>query len=125
MIHFNKNEHSEGSKDRHYKIRPLINTIRASMFTSEETIVQSVDEVMISYKGTRACNLRQYIVNKPDKFEFKFFARASTDGIIHDIIPCPYQGSTTFDHIETDFEGDETNMLLSTKVAIALYDLLS
>ena len=61
-LHFNDNECAEGSTDRFFKIRPLINSIRLSMLKIEETVVQSVDEVMITYKGTRAGNLRQYIV---------------------------------------------------------------
>ncbi len=53
-----------------------------------------VDEVMIRYKGTRVGILRQYIGNKPDKWGFKFFCRASSSGIIHDLLL--YQGASTF-----------------------------
>ena len=88
------------------------------MLKVEETVVQSVDEVMIAYKGTRAGNLRQYIASKPDKWGFKFFARASCDGIIHDFIP--YQGASTFDHIGVNLSASENTMNLSTKVVVAL-----
>ena len=73
---------------------------------------------MIPYKGTRAGNLRQYIANKPDKWGFKFFALASTDGVIYDILP--YQGSTTFENLNTNLTSTENNMNLSSKVVIAL-----
>ncbi|CAM4458235.1 unnamed protein product [Leuciscus chuanchicus] len=53
-----------------------------------------LDEVMVAYKGTRAGSLRQYIANKPDKWGFKLFCRASSSGIIHDFLL--YQGASTF-----------------------------
>ncbi|KAK3889337.1 hypothetical protein Pcinc_006654 [Petrolisthes cinctipes] len=57
------------------------------MFRAElQTQKQSVDEVMVAYKGKTAGNLRQYIKNKPDKWGFKLFARASQDGFIHDMV---------------------------------------
>ena len=48
---------------------------------------------MVGYKGKTAGNLRQYIKNKPDKWGFKLFSRASEDGFIHDMVL--YQGATT------------------------------
>ncbi|XP_065812570.1 piggyBac transposable element-derived protein 3-like [Labrus bergylta] len=50
---------------------------------------------MVVYKGKTAGNLRQYIKNKPDKWGFKLFARASEDGSIHDMVL--YQGKTTLE----------------------------
>ena len=47
----------------------------------------------MGFKGKTAGNLRQFIQNKPDKFGFKLFSRASEDGFIHDMIL--YQGDTT------------------------------
>ena len=47
--------------------------------------------VMVAFKGTTAGSLKQYIQNKPDKFGFKLFCRASSDGFIHDILM--YQGA--------------------------------
>ncbi len=49
---------------------------------------------MIGYKGTRAGILHQYIENKPDEWGFKVFCRASSSGIIHDLLL--YQGASTF-----------------------------
>ncbi|KAK4315423.1 hypothetical protein Pmani_013340 [Petrolisthes manimaculis] len=64
------------------------------MFRAElQTQKQSVDVVMVAYKGKTAGHQREYIKNKPDKWGFKLFARTSEDGFIHDMIL--YQGKTT------------------------------
>uniref|UniRef100_A0A8D0A1K3 PiggyBac transposable element-derived protein domain-containing protein n=1 Tax=Sander lucioperca TaxID=283035 RepID=A0A8D0A1K3_SANLU len=89
-IHFNDNQQCDGSPDRFYKIRPLFEMLRKQCLLIPSTYKHSVDEVMVSYKGTRAGNLRQYIANKPDKWGFKVFCRASSSGIIHDLLL--YQG---------------------------------
>lgn len=57
-----------------------------------QTPKQSGDKVVVPYKGKTAGNPRQYIENKPDKWGFKLFARASSDGFIHDMVL--YQGKT-------------------------------
>ena len=123
LIHFNNNDEVAENTDRFYKIRPVIDYVRTSCLKISETAVQSVDEVMIAYKGTRAGNLRQYIASKPDKWGFKFFARASSDGIIHDILP--YQGSITFEHINVDLSQNEKDMNVSSKVVITLAKSMS
>ncbi|KAA0195347.1 hypothetical protein HAZT_HAZT003510 [Hyalella azteca] len=43
-------------------------------------------------RGKTAGNLRQYIQNKPDKWEFKLFSRALADGFVHNMVL--YQGLT-------------------------------
>ncbi|KAA0196451.1 hypothetical protein HAZT_HAZT000794 [Hyalella azteca] len=48
---------------------------------------------MVGFKGKTAENLHQYIQNKPDKWGFKLFSRASADGFVHDMVH--YQGLTT------------------------------
>lgn len=53
--------------------------------------------MILAYKGTRAGSPRQYIANKPDKWGFKLFCRASSSGIIHDLLL--YQGASTFFNI--------------------------
>ena len=78
----------------HLKIKPLYDMITKIFLKVEPTTKQSIDEVMVSFKGTTAGSIKQYIQNKPDKFGFKFFCRASSDGFIHDILM--YQGATTF-----------------------------
>lgn len=117
-LHFCDNENAVGATDRFFKIRPLIDSIKLSARKVAETSVQSVDEVMIAYKGTRAGNLRQYIQNKPDKWGFKFFARASSDGFVHDLLP--YQGAPTFESHDVVLNDQEKEMNLSSKVVISL-----
>ncbi|KAG0713556.1 PiggyBac transposable element-derived protein 4 [Chionoecetes opilio] len=95
MVHFNDNSKIPGTIDRFFKIRPLFSFLNNAFKTETQTPNQSVDEVMIAYKGKRADNLRQYIKNKPEKWGFKRFARASEDGFIHDMVL--YQGKTTLE----------------------------
>ncbi|KAG0730052.1 PiggyBac transposable element-derived protein 2 [Chionoecetes opilio] len=71
MVHFNDNSLIPGTIDRFFKIRPLFSFLNTAFRTKTQTPKQSVDEVMIAYKGKRAGNLRQYIKNKPDKWGFK------------------------------------------------------
>ncbi|XP_028324766.1 piggyBac transposable element-derived protein 3-like [Gouania willdenowi] len=97
FIHFNDNQQCDGSPDRFYKIRPLFDMLRQQCLLIPSTYQHSVDEVMVAYKGTRAGSLRQYIANKPDKWGFKLFCRASSSGIIHDLLL--YQGASTFFNI--------------------------
>lgn len=113
-LHFNDNSQTNGSPDRFYKVRPLFDMLREQCLRIPATNAQSVDEVMVTYKGTRAGNLRQYIANRPNRFGFKLFCRASSSGIIHDFLL--YQGSTTFFNMTTD---DDKN-LFGAKVVSTL-----
>ena len=60
-IHFNDNRLSHGTVDRFYKIRPIITYLNESFRREPQTPKQSIDEVMVGYKGKTAGNLRQYI----------------------------------------------------------------
>lgn len=73
FIHFSDNQQFNDSPDRFCKICPLFEMLRKQCLKISSTYKQSVDEVMVAYKGTRAGNLRQYIANKPDKWGFKQF----------------------------------------------------
>ena len=84
----------------------------------KETPTQSIDEVMVAYKGTRAGNLRQYIQTKPDKWGYKMFCRATIDGFIHDILM--YQGETTFSNHHTQLSPKESELLFSTNTVLVL-----
>ena len=116
MIHFNDN--TQESSDRFFKIRPVIQSITEQFLKIPATPEQSVDEVMVAYKGTRAGNLRQYIQTKPDKWGYKLFCRGSIDGFIHDILM--YQGEHTFTSHPTKLADNEQTMLLSSKTVIVL-----
>ena len=118
MVHFNDNDYAKSSSDRFYKIRPILSAMTKQFRKVRETPTQSVDEVMVSYKGTRAGNLRQYIQSKPDKWGFKLFCRGSIDGFIHDIIM--YQGETTFSSHDVPLSEEESKFLVSSKTVITL-----
>lgn len=76
----------------------------------------SVDEVMVAYKGTRTGTLRQYISKIPDKWGFKLFCRASSSGIIHDLLL--YPGASTFFNV--DLSEEEQMLPLGAKVVTTL-----
>ena len=118
LLHFNNNENLGGSTDRFFKIRPLFSSIVRQFQLVKATPTQSIDEVMVAYKGTRAGNLRQYIQSKPDKWGYKLFCRASIDGFIHDILM--YQGETTFSSHHLQLSEEETDFLVSSKTVVVL-----
>lgn len=115
-LHFNDNQQCNGSPDRFYKIRPLFDMLRQQCLLISSTYQHSVDEVMVAYKGTRAGSLRQYIANKPDKWGFKLFCRASSSGIIHDFLL--YQGASTFFNVALTEQ--EEALLLGSKLVTTL-----
>uniref|UniRef100_A0AAY4DZV3 PiggyBac transposable element-derived protein domain-containing protein n=1 Tax=Denticeps clupeoides TaxID=299321 RepID=A0AAY4DZV3_9TELE len=116
FIHFNGNYQFNNSPDRFYKIRPLFEMLRKQCLQIPSTHKNSVDEVMVAYKGTRAGTLRQYIANKPDKWGFKLFCRASSSGIIHDLLL--YQGASTFFNVPLTEE--EQMLPLGAKIVTTL-----
>ena len=118
MIHFNDNSKAKDSSDRFFKVRPSVESIRKTCLSVAETNRQSIDEVMVAYKGRTAGNLRQYIKSKPTKWGYKLFSRASDDGFIHDMIM--YQGQTTFSSHDVSLEEDETAQAISTRVGMTL-----
>uniref|UniRef100_A0A672L7S8 PiggyBac transposable element-derived protein domain-containing protein n=1 Tax=Sinocyclocheilus grahami TaxID=75366 RepID=A0A672L7S8_SINGR len=115
-IHFNDNQQCSENPDRFYKIRPLFDMLRKQCLLIPSTYKHSVDEVMIGYKGTRAGSLCQYIANKPDKWGFKVFCRASSSGIIHDLLM--YQGASTFFNVTLSEE--EQMLPIGAKVVTTL-----
>lgn len=118
MLHFNNNENIHGTTDRFFKVRPLYASLTRQFLKVKATPTQSIDEVMVSYKGTRAGTLRQYIQTKPDKWGYKLFCRASSDGFIHDILM--YQGETTFTSHNTMLSQEESQLLVSAKTVLVL-----
>ena len=82
------------------------------------TVRQSIDEVMVAYKGRTAGALRQYMKDKPDKWGYKLYCRASDDGFIHDIIM--YQGKSTFDSHRVQLSDDQSSMPVTSKIVLTL-----
>lgn len=93
FIHFNDNskqilQRTDSNYDRYFKIRPLLDALRASCLSVEPEEKMSVDEQMIPYKGKNS--LRQYLPKKPKKWGFKVMARCGVSGITYDF--CLYAG---------------------------------
>ncbi|XP_036008037.1 piggyBac transposable element-derived protein 3 [Fundulus heteroclitus] len=118
VIHFNDNSMICGTSDRFFKIRPLFRFINTAFRRESQTPKQSVDEVMVAYKGKKAGNLRQYIKSKPDKWGFKLFARASEDGFIHDIVL--YQGKTTLEAHDVPLKPEQEGLGATSQIVSVL-----
>lgn len=117
-LHFNDNDQASGSQDKFFKVRPIFTNVTKEFLKVPETPVNSIDEVMVAYKGTTAGNLRQYVAKKPDKWGYKLFCRSSVDGFIHDILM--YQGAPTFVSHPTTLSEEESSMNVTTKFVVAL-----
>lgn len=115
-VHFVDNLTHVPDGDRFYKVRPLFESLREQFLKIPAESKQSIDEVMVAYKGTRAGSLRQYICNKPDKWGFKLFCRSSSTGIIHDLVL--YQGSSSF--CKSPLAPNEEGLLLGAKIVLTL-----
>ncbi|MGH0144414.1 UNVERIFIED_CONTAM: hypothetical protein FKN15_062029 [Acipenser sinensis] len=115
-IHFNDNTQYNNSLGCFFKIRPIFDMLHQQCLLIPPTYKQSVDEVMVAYKGTRAGNLWQYTANKPDKWGYKLFCQASSSGVIHDFLL--YQGSSTFFNI--GLTETEQDLLMRAKVVTTL-----
>ena len=92
-IHFCDNTavSDEGKQsDKIWKIRSWVDGFRENLNKIPPQQKQSVDEVMVAFKGRSG--LKQYLRNKPRKWGFKLWARAGCDGILHDFDV--YQGKT-------------------------------
>lgn len=115
LLHFQDNT-AAANGDRLFKIRPMLDMIRANCIKTKGENLYSIDEMMISYKGTKAGNLRQYMPKKPKKWGFKMFVRAGVSGIVYDFFI--YTGSTTFDSMI--FSETEAELGSGGKVVIQL-----
>ncbi|XP_051982308.1 piggyBac transposable element-derived protein 3-like [Xyrauchen texanus] len=118
LVHFNDDTQIAGTIDRFFKVRPLFSHLNAAFRSEPQTPKQSVDEVMVAYKGKAAGNLRQYIKNKPDKWGFKLFARASEDGFIHDMVL--YQGKNTLEAHGVPLTPEQTAMGVTSQIVSVL-----
>lgn len=91
-VHFADNDEDNG--DRYYKIRPIVDMIRANCLKYENEQKFSIDEMMVLYKGKKARNRKQYMNQKPSKWSFKMFVRALVSGFVCDFLL--YGGDDTF-----------------------------
>lgn len=76
-------DHSAANhEDRWFKVRPLFESVRQNCIKIENEKQQSVDEMMVPYKGKKAGSRRQYIKSKPKKWGLSFCAcRNFGDGL--------------------------------------------
>ncbi|XP_034041964.1 piggyBac transposable element-derived protein 3-like [Thalassophryne amazonica] len=123
VVHFNDNTQITDTCDRFFKVRPLFSFLTTDFRREPQTPKQSVDEVMVAYKGKTAGNLRQYIKNKPDKWGFKLFVRASEDGFIHDIVL--YQGKTTLDAHDVLLTNEQKVLGATSQIVAVLASTMS
>ncbi|XP_051957445.1 piggyBac transposable element-derived protein 3-like [Xyrauchen texanus] len=123
LVLFNDNTQIPGTIDRFFKVQPLFSHLNAVFRSEPQTPKQSVDEVMVAYKGKTAGNLRQYIKNKPDKWGFKLFARASEDGFIHDMVL--YQGKNTLEAHGVPLTPEQTAMGVTSQIVSVLASTMS
>ena len=85
-VHFNDNckmkkkDHPE--YDPLFKVRPLLESLKANMRQVEPEECHAIDEQMIPFKGRSS--LKQYNKSKPNKWGFKVFTRAGVSGLIYD-----------------------------------------
>ena len=81
----------EEKSDRVWKLRPWINSLRSNFAAVSCDENQSVDEIMVAFKGRSI--LKMYMPKKPKKWGFKLWGRASPKGFLHDFNV--YQGKGT------------------------------
>ena len=82
----------EKGDDRLWKVRPWLEKLRQQCIQVEPEEMNSIDEMMVPYKGTRS-PVQQYMRGKPHPWGFKIWARTSVGGIVLDFDV--YQGSSS------------------------------
>ncbi|XP_064646212.1 piggyBac transposable element-derived protein 3-like [Lineus longissimus] len=91
-LHFTDNNDvtDEEKEDRLWKLRPWLNSLRDSFQEVSPEENQSIDEIMVAFKGRSL--IKQYMEKKPKKWGFKLWGRCSY-GFCHDFNV--YQGRGT------------------------------
>nr|CAH7748787.1 unnamed protein product [Callosobruchus chinensis] len=114
-IHFVNNANQ--NDDPYFKIRPALEIVRRNCIAVEEEKKQSIDEMMIPYKGKKVGSKRQYIKSKPKRWGFKIFVRAGVSGIVYDFVV--YGGEKTLKEYH-QFTSEEDSLGLGAKVILSL-----
>ena len=114
FLHFcdNLNVTPEEKGDKLWKVRPWLNELRNSFLAIPAEENNSVDEIMVAFKGKHS--IKQYIRGKPNPWGFKLWGRAGASGILYDFDM--YQGSTA--------EKTEMSLGLSADVVMKLASTL-
>ena len=98
FLHFvddSKKEEEENMHDKLFKIRPVLNFVRAQCNRLEQEPVQSIDEQIVPAK-TKRSGIRQFNQRKPTKWGFKLYVRSGTTGIMYDFFLYCGKGSTRY-----------------------------
>ena len=84
FIHFVDNsKYEESNSDKLFKIRPVIEKVRAQCLRVLPEEMHSIDEQIIPAKTTYS-GIRQYNPKKPKKWGFKNLVRAGASGMMYD-----------------------------------------
>lgn len=103
------------SKDKLWRVRPLIERIRTGCRAQLKQQFLSIDEMIIPFTGN--CGIRIYCPGKPNPVGIKAFVLANPDGMICDFHI--YEGSTTYPEFEnTNFGLGEKAVLLLTETLV-------
>ncbi|KAI5107681.1 piggyBac transposable element-derived protein 3-like, partial [Silurus meridionalis] len=78
----NVKQKGEPGYDPLFKVRPVLEKVRANCLKVEPEENHSIDEQMIPFKGK--IGMKQYIKNKPHKWGIKVFTRAGVTGLVYD-----------------------------------------
>uniref|UniRef100_A0A3B3SQF8 PiggyBac transposable element-derived protein domain-containing protein n=1 Tax=Paramormyrops kingsleyae TaxID=1676925 RepID=A0A3B3SQF8_9TELE len=100
VIHFQDNlsVSDDQKKDKLWKIRPWLETLRQQFLLIPPEEFHAVDEVMVPFKGKS--HLRVYMPSKPHKWGFKMWARAGQSGLLYDF--AVFQGPENPDSEKSD-----------------------
>ncbi|KAF9406912.1 hypothetical protein HW555_012890, partial [Spodoptera exigua] len=113
-LHFVDNLMDDG--DRYYKVRPVVEKVRQNCLAQDNGNRYSIDEMMIPYKGGKSGKRKQYMKDKPTKWGFKNFTRASVNGMIRDFVI--YGGEDTFRFHK--FTDKEASLGFGAQIVLAL-----
>ena len=72
----------ENKGDECFKVKPLLEAVRANCNTTEPEAKHSVKEQIIPTKSKKSGDVRQYNPKKPHKWDLKNLVRAGQSGII-------------------------------------------
>lgn len=114
FLHFSDN--SLTNDDRFFKVRSLLDDVRNNCLKIPNENNQSIDEMMVPYKGTRAGSRKQYMPMKPKKWGMKMYVRAGVSGLVYDFII--YGGDDTFR--QHSFSKFEDRFDFGQKIVLAL-----
>uniref|UniRef100_A0A3B3S9X1 PiggyBac transposable element-derived protein domain-containing protein n=1 Tax=Paramormyrops kingsleyae TaxID=1676925 RepID=A0A3B3S9X1_9TELE len=96
-IHMNDNtnvkQKGEPGYDPLFKVRPVLEKVRANCLKVEPEENHSIDEQMIPFKGK--LGMKQHIKNKPQKWGIKVFTRAGVTGLVYDFEVYTGKGTVT------------------------------